>query len=750
MPLSSQLLIEKARQGFAAIDLAGDLKNAALAHFEDWLDHDKFAGLAARGDYRPLLEWMVEARRWELLLDSFYQVMPFGTGGRRGPVGVGPNRINPFTIAASVEGHVEYLRQGIAGRTELKVVVAYDVRRFADLRGVYPSNVPNPLLGLSSKDLAQIAASVYSAAGVVVYMLPDEPADFISTPELSFLIRRYGADGGLNTSASHNHPDDNGGKFYNRAGGQEIPPNDERMVEIVEGIGEVASISYEQARASGTIRDITAEDRQAYIDLNLALRMRSEPGPAKIVFTGLHGTGVNTVGRCLQEMGFELDKQYFETPAQREFRGDFRNVKFRSPNPEVPESLDLAIERAREVGADLVLATDPDADRLGGASRCGDDFVFLTGNEFAAIVARYRLEKLRAAGKLPARPLLIKTEVTTELITRIAEAYNGRVIGDLLVGFKYIGDILGKIESEGRFRSVEATLDDFILGTEESHGLLLTPHIRDKDAAGAAVVLAELASDLAAEGKTIHDYLIDTYKRYGYHANRLRSTVMQGAAGTAAIGKIQRVLREQTPKRIGDRKVLSVVDYWSEEQFGPFLSGTDRGGRNLITYLLEGSLKATIRPSGTEPKNKIYIEKATDPLGERATDEQFERLRRETDDEVRAFSNAFLEMMLGIIGVELPAYSLEISDLVSLDNKRRFGDEFIPELARRAQALLEGAGSERETSDWIDAALSGYGPDARLLTAKAFRAYLEGERRGAGTDEKLLALEESLFFGRMP
>ena len=180
--------------------------------------------------------------------------------------------------------------------SQLEVVVAYDVRKFQDLRGAYPAGVVNPLAGLTSKDLAQIAAAVYAKAGVEVYMLPDEPADFISTPELSFLIRRYGAHGGLNTSASHNHPDDNGGKFYNAQGGQEIPPNDERMVDIVETITEVDAMPYAEARASGLIHDVTAEDRQAYIDLNLSLRMKSAPGKAKIVFTGLHGTGVNTVG----------------------------------------------------------------------------------------------------------------------------------------------------------------------------------------------------------------------------------------------------------------------------------------------------------------------------------------------------------------------------------------------------------------------------------------------------------------------
>lgn len=734
-------LADEARKGFAGIAIDDSLKQAALAHLQDWLATNKFAGLLDPSDYIPLVEWMVREKKFDFLLDGFYQVIPFGTGGRRGPVGIGPNRINPYTIASSVQGHVEYLRRKLGADAKLTVVVAYDVREFRDLRGLYPKDVPNPLLGLTSKDLAQIAASVYCAAGVRVYMLPDQPADFISTPELSFLIRRYKAQGGLNVSASHNHPDDNGGKFYNDQGGQEIPPDDEQMVDIVETITDVTSMPYDDARAKGLIEYITAADRQAYIDLNMSLRMKSEPGPAKIVFSNLHGTGINTVGRCLQEMGFALGKQYFEVPEQRDYRGDFANVMFRSPNPEVPQALDLAIKRAGEVGADLVLATDPDADRLGGVSKSGDHFEFLNGNEFAVVITRYRLEKLREAGKLPAKPLVIKTQVTTELITRITEAFGGVVIGDLLVGFKYIGNILKQLEQHGRFGNVEASLSDFILGTEESHGLLATPEIRDKDAAGASVVLAEMASDLAAEGRTLYDYLIDTYKQYGYHRNFLRSTIMQGASGSAAIQKIQRLLRENPPDSVGGRKVLAVTDYWNEAQFGPFVSNTDRFGRNLITYHLEGGIKATIRPSGTEPKNKIYIEKASDPVGAGASDAAFQAVRDKVDRDVQDFSNAFLKNMLALVDIDLPAYALEISDLVSINSKQHFAEEFTPGLER----LAADSGSDEELNAWIDAQLKSYGPDARLLIGSAFDTYLADARGTGRVSATVLSRAERVF-----
>ncbi len=749
MAKSSAELLAKASAGFAPIKVDEAVKRSAVQHLEDWLEHPKFASLlpGAKGSYVPLIEWMVEAGQFDLLLDSFYQVIPFGTGGRRGPVGIGPNRINPYTIASSNQGHVQYLRQRFPGEKELKVVVAYDVRCYGDLRQLYPADVPNPVRGLSSKDFAHFAAAVYCKAGVTVYMLPDDLNDYLSTPELSFLIRRYSAHGGLNVSASHNHPDDNGGKFYNDKGGQEVPPYDEQMVQIVETITDIDSMTYPEAQKTGLIRPITVEDRQAYIDLNLSLRLGAKPRGAKIVFSPLHGTGINTVGRCLTGMGFEEGKDYFLVAAQREFRGDFANVKFRSPNPEVPESLDLAIETGKEVGADLVLATDPDADRIGGALPHNGDFVFMTGNELAAIVTRYRLESLKRAGKLPKKAVVVETQVTTQLMARIARSYGAQVIDHLLVGFKYIGDILDHLERTGKFDTVVAGLGDFVVAAEESHGVLLTPQIRDKDAAGAAVVVAELLSELKDEGKTLYGYLIETYKRYGYFRNYLRSTVMQGAAGTAAIRHIQQQMRLNPPGSVGGLKVESVIDYWDEEAFGKFKSETDRASRNLITFLFEGGLRTTIRPSGTEPKNKVYIEKPSEPLGAWASDEEFAASRQKVDEEVLQFSNAFMREMLALVDVTLPDYALEISDLVALEKKQHFGEVFVPEFERRARAVVNSEMDVDATGRWIDEQLKPYGPDGRLLVGRAFRAYLAEESKRSPSKKTLLAAQKRMFFG---
>ena len=386
--------------------------------------------------------------------------------------------------------------------------------------------------------------------------------------------------------------------------------------------------------------------------------------------------------------------------------------------------MERGIELAKDVGADLVLATDPDADRLGGAARDGDVYRFVSGNEFASILTRYRLDSLEAEDRLPDRPLGIKTEVTTNLVSRLVESKGGVVIGDLLVGFKYIAAVLGSLERTGQFRSVSSSIEDFIIAAEESHGFMLTPAIRDKDAAGAAVILAELTSELATRGETVYDYLVDTYKRFGYHANTVRSTVMQGAAGSANIRKIQRTLRLEPPGSIGGRRVLEVNDYWDEAKYGPFLSETDRSSRNLISFSLEGGIKATIRPSGTEPKNKLYLELAAAPLGAKATRGEFEEHRRKVDQEVKEFSNSFLAEMLALIGVTVPVYAFDISDLVALQHKVDFCDRFLPEFERKAKGVLGGRIDEVAAVAWVDDTLNPYGPDARALVRRAFESYV--------------------------
>ena len=389
-----QEILQQVAQGLGGLAMAHDTRQTALRHLEQWLTEPAFES------YRPQLTWLIAQQRWSLLLDSFYRVLPFGTGGRRGPVGLGPNRFNAWTLASSVQGHVLYLRERYP-QQDIAVVIAYDVRVFNDLRGLYARDLPNPLLGMTSRDFAQVAAGVYTANGVRVYMLPEHATTYMSTPELSFAIRYLHATAGLNISASHNHPDDNGGKFYNDRGAQEVPPNDEAMANQVERVSHIDLLDFAAAKATGLITWVTPEVHEAYVALNMAQSLHPAARQAHLVFTPLHGTANTTVGAVLRQAGFQVDL----VAAQAVPDGAFPAVPYRAPNPEVPESMQQGMELAREVGADAVFACDPDADRLGVCSRTADGtFRFLTGNEIAVLTTHYKLEQLKNLGRLPQRP----------------------------------------------------------------------------------------------------------------------------------------------------------------------------------------------------------------------------------------------------------------------------------------------------------------------------------------------------------
>jgi phosphoglucomutase/phosphomannomutase len=405
--------------------------------------------------FRPQLENLAERGKWDLLLDSFYRVMPFGTGGRRGPVGIGPNRINHQTVITSVQGHVNYLRRRF--RTgSLRIVVAFDVRVFRDLRGLYDPAVPNPLLGLSSRDLARLATAIYAANGVEVHTVPGDGDYYLSTPELSFAIRHLRAHGGLNISASHNHPDDNGAKFHMPSGGQPVPPDDEDLAKEVEAVTSVPAADFDEALRAGRVHWWEAPLHARYLEASLSRSIDPSARRALIAYTPLHGTGLHTVGDVLPQAGFEM--RLVERQAHPD--GAFPEVKFRVPNPEVPESMELVSAEPRQHDADAGFAPDPDADRLGVVAPADGAWRFLTGNEIAVLLAAYIIETRRALGTLPAHGFVIKTAVTTELLTRIARAHGVQMLGDLLVGFKYVGQALDGIAAEGRFRNLRGTPDD--------------------------------------------------------------------------------------------------------------------------------------------------------------------------------------------------------------------------------------------------------------------------------------------------
>jgi phosphoglucomutase len=637
-------LMEQAAQGFATLDAPEAYKQQALIFLRQWLSDKEF------DSYRPQIEWLIQNGQWSGLLDRFYQILPFGTGGRRGAVGIGPNRMNLWTLSASVQGHCEYLAERFPGVSPLRVVLAYDVRQFEDKRKQYNPELPNPVLHLSSKSLAQAAAGVYAANGIHAHILPADSKHFLATPELSFTIRFLKAHGGLNLSASHNPPDDNGGKFYDDRGGQPVPPEDQIMADLVDQVGVIRLLSWPDALRSGKVHLLDEAPHKAYIELCRKQSLIPPPkaDDFKVVFTPLHGVGSMTAMEILQQQGFRV----LPVPEQMAPDGQFPNVT-KTPNPEVHESMDKAAAVARANRADLVLATDPDADRLGAmAPDRGGNWRVITGNEIAALLTHFKLNKLAQHGRLPSSPIVVTTEVTTRMMRRIGWHFHAQVIDNLLVGFKYVADVLHHLDQFGRYEDLQGTPEDFVIATEESHGILLTPRIRDKDAGAAALLMAELALDQKRRGRSVIDYLEALQKEFGYFRNEGVPVFLGGVSGKQQIAALLDSLRRQPLKTIAGLEVTEFTDLRDEEgRLGPIKGATDAASRNVLLFRCGEQARVALRPSGTEPKAKIYLEACSQPCPPNATPEQWRKVRSGVDDLIERLSQDFVKQALARIGL---------------------------------------------------------------------------------------------------
>ncbi len=660
-------LVDQVAEGFRTIDADAAVKDGALAHMRQWLTGADFA------PYRPQLEWLIAKENWSGLLDRFFQVLPFGTGGRRGPVGVGPNRLNFRTLGASVQGHCEYLKEKFPGVPLLQVALAYDVRRFEDRGGNYNRQLPHPPVGKTSRYFARHAAQVYAANGIHVHILPPESPRFLATPELSYVIRQLNCHGGLNVSASHNPPDDNGGKFYDERGAQPVPPDDQIMSDLVEHVTQIKAFSWADALRSGKIHWLDDERHRGYIEL---CRKQSLIPPPKfdeidVVFTPLHGVGSMTALEVLDAAGFRP----VPVAEQMEPDGQFPNVT-KSPNPELPESLDRAIALAQQRGSDIVLATDPDADRIGAAvalaslqRKLGEVFEapkpppayaggspkqyrFLTGNEICALLTHFKLERLAAEGRMPSSPVVVVTEVTTRLVTRIAQSFGAQVVNNLPVGLKYVAEVLRQLEQDGRYEDITSTPADYVIGGEESHGILAMPQLRDKDAASAALLLAELALHCKRQGKAVVSYLDDLFRRFGYFRNELRNLVLTGIEGKLKITRMMDRLRASPPKAITGMAVTRLED-WRDEagRMGPLRGATDAASRNVLLFTLGDSARVAIRPSGTEPKAKVYVEVCTPPCSAKMTDAAWRDQCTRVDVLALTIADEFVRAALATVGL---------------------------------------------------------------------------------------------------
>jgi phosphoglucomutase/phosphomannomutase len=353
-----------------------------------------------------------------------------------------------------------------------------------------------------------------------------------------------------------------------------------------------------------------------------------------------------TVQEALVKQGFTV----IPVASQSSPDGQFPNVK--SPNPEVPASMEEGTRIASEQHADLVLSSDPDADRIGAMIPHDRGWRFLTGNEIASLLTHFRLEQLQVQGRLTASPLVITTTVTTGQIGRIARKFGVQLVDDLLVGFKYHADVLNQLEEHGRYFDISGKPDDLVMATEESHGAMVTPEIRDKDSAGPSLLLAELALFQKRRGRTVFEYLEYLNRTYGYFWNGLQNIVMTGILGKQQMLSMLTSLRENPPTDIGGRKVTQVIDYWSEEnRLGTIKGETDRSSRNLLIFHVEGNAKVALRPSGTEPKAKAYIEACTDPCPPGTSSQEWNRMCSETAATGESLGKAFVAMAMARVGL---------------------------------------------------------------------------------------------------
>ncbi len=637
-----------AADGIRTIAADDAFKEQALKYLQQWLTDPQFAA------YRPQLEWLIDGRQWAGLLDRFYQILPFGTGGRRGAVGIGPNRMNLWTLSASVQGHCEYLKERFPGVEPLRVVLAYDVRQFEDKRRQYSPSLPNPVLHLSSRDLAQHAAGVYAANGVHATILPPDSKRYLATPELSFSIRYFNAHGGLNISASHNPPDDNGGKFYDERGGQPVPPEDKIMADLVDQVSQIKFLPWNEAVRSGRVHFLDDAPHRAYIELCRKQSLISPPRGEdfKVVFTPLHGVGSMTAMEVLVEQGFKV----IPVAEQMAPDGQFPNVT-KTPNPEVPESMDRAAATGKQHNADLALATDPDADRLGAMIPTPDGtWRFVTGNEIAALLTHFKLNKLAQHNRLPPSPVVISTVVTTSQITRIARHFKAQIVDNLLVGFKYHADVVWQLERDGAYEDVRGTPDDFVIAVEESHGIMTTPQVRDKDAGGAALLMVELALDQQRRGQTVLNYLERLAREFGYFHNEGIPVFMTGVQGKQQMALMLDRLRQAPLKQIGGLAVTHFEDLRDEQnRFGPIKGATDYAGRNVLIFRCGDRARVVLRPSGTEPKAKIYLEVCSLPCALGTSDDVWRRTCAEVDATAKRVAEDFVRQALALIGLDASA-----------------------------------------------------------------------------------------------
>jgi phosphoglucomutase len=530
-------------------------------------------------EFSSEIEALLEAGDWKELEDRFYRDLEFGTGGLRGVIGGGYNRMNTFVVSRATQGLCDYLKKALPGKP-LSACIAYDSRRCSD-------------------SFSLVAARVFVANGVKAYLF----SSLRPTPELSFAIRHLKADTGIVVTASHNPPKYNGYKAYWGDGSQVTPPHDVGIIRMVEAVTEIKTTSKEEALAKGMLVIIDKAVDEPYVAMVKSKLLRPAlikkmAGQAKIVYTPLHGTGALHLERVMKDLGLSV----VTVPEQREPDGAFPTVAF--PNPEEAAALKLALELGARLKADVVMATDPDADRLGIAvPGPAGDFTLITGNQLGSLHLDYILLTRKELGLLPKKPAVVKTIVTTDLQSRIAEKY-GATCFECLTGFKWIADLMRRFESDGRGF-------EFVYGTEESYGHLIENEVRDKDGISAAALTAEMTLYWRSKGLGLLERLDELYVEHGYHEERSINKYFEGPTGMDVMKGIMEGYRRNQPATLGGIAVSRIRDVQTGLEWPAGKPGEpakiDLPASDVIQWFLEDGTKVTVRPSGTEPKIKFYI-----------------------------------------------------------------------------------------------------------------------------------------------
>lgn len=549
-------------------------------------------------DSKEAIRRMMEENEAELI-ESFYKDLEFGTGGLRGIMGTGTNRMNIYTVGMATQGLCNYLLKQFPDRDGIGVVIAHDCRN-------------------NSPQFAEITAQICVANGIKAYLFED----LRPTPELSFAIRQLGCQSGVVVTASHNPKEYNGYKVYWEDGGQIINPHDVNIIQEVQKIKSIGEVKFEGDRDQiimlGEEMDALYIEEVAKQSLNPELI--TAHSDVKIVYTPIHGTGVNMVPRALKRLGFS---NIYNVPEQDVVDGNFPTVI--SPNPEESAALDMALKKADEVGADLVMATDPDADRVGIAVR--DDqgkLVLINGNQTASLLTYYLLSQWSERGKLTGKEYIVKTIVTTELIAEMAAHYRVPHY-DVLTGFKFIADIIRRKED----------YMTFIGGGEESYGFMIGDFVRDKDAVASCAMIAELAAWARSQDKSVYDVLMDIHLQFSFYLESLINVVRKGKTGAEEIQQMMTGFREHPPASVNKSRVLVIHDYLEQVSLDT-VSGKTAAitlpKSNVLQFQLEDGSKISVRPSGTEPKIKFYFS-VSEKLERK---EDFGRIRAILEDRIRS------------------------------------------------------------------------------------------------------------------